>query len=52
MQNLSNAQILLFEADRQNGLDALLIKEAKTQQAVDLWPAFKKGRISEAWGYI
>ncbi len=42
MQLLSNAQMLVFEADRYNTPAALLIKEANIQQAVTLWPAFKK----------
>ncbi len=42
MQRLSNAQMLVFEADRYNSPAALSIKEDNIRQAVSLWPAFKK----------
>jgi tetratricopeptide (TPR) repeat protein len=42
MQRLSNAQMLIFEADRYNSPAALLIKEDNIQRAITLWPAFKK----------
>jgi hypothetical protein len=42
MQRLSNAQMLVFEADRYNSPAALLIKEDNIQRAVSMWPAFKK----------
>ncbi len=42
MQRLSNAQMLVFEADRYNSPAALLIREDNIQQAVSMWPAFKK----------
>lgn len=42
MQHLSNAQMLVFEADRYNSPTALLIKEDNIQQAVSMWPAFEK----------
>src|SRR6266568_4698704 len=42
MQRLSNAQMLVFEADRYNSPAALLIKEGNIQRAVSMWPAFKQ----------
>jgi hypothetical protein len=42
MQRLSNAQMLVFDADRINSPAALRIKEDNIEQAVRLWPPFKK----------
>lgn len=42
MQRLSNAQILIFEADTFKSPADLLLKEGNIQRAVNLWPAFRK----------
>jgi hypothetical protein len=42
MQRLSQAQILIFEADRHQGVGELLSKELFVQEAIRLWPPFEQ----------
>ena len=42
MQCLSEAQMLIFDADRYINPSVLLIRDGLIQRAVQLWPAFKK----------
>ena len=42
MQKLSQAQMLIFEADKYQNVGELLTKEVLIDQAVSLWPQFKQ----------
>jgi hypothetical protein len=42
MQRLSNAHMLIFDADRYPSPATLLIRDTLIQQAVNLWPAYKQ----------
>ncbi|HYT42616.1 MAG TPA: hypothetical protein VEP90_09735 [Methylomirabilota bacterium] len=47
MQRLSNAQMLIFEADKYQNVGELLSKEVLIEQALNLWPSFKQERYKK-----